>query len=252
MHRYARRGCLRCGAGLRAATILLPFATLTASATALLSASRHCGASRLRARPLRRWCAPPTLAPRRRRFAASRSRATSLVVGQGSSRALSRPCPPPRLRRCASSCRASPRGRCRSGSLRRALSPPLCRSSSAPPWCPPRPTFRRSSSLGGGSLARLRLGSRLSVAAPPRANAVVVLLRQRSVANPLRPRNFGGTRSQDDIGGVFCFSRTAFAMLYNAERVFRGRLNRGGLFKTLNLYLDKTHVRVYNEQAFDG
>lgn len=63
MLRYARRGCLRCGAELRAATILLPFATLTASATALLSASRYCGTSRLRARPLRRWCGTPRSRP---------------------------------------------------------------------------------------------------------------------------------------------------------------------------------------------
>jgi hypothetical protein len=118
------------------------------------------------------------------------------VVGQGSSRALTRPCLPPRLRRCGSSCRATSRGRCRSGPLRRALTPPLCRSSSAPPRSPPRTTFRRSSSLVGGLARPSALGlARLRCRPPTRANAVAVLLRQRYVANPLRPRNFGGTRS---------------------------------------------------------
>lgn len=83
------------------------------------------------------------------------SRATSLSFAQGSSRALSRPCASFRLWRCASSCRASSRGRCRSG----GYGPPSLR------LCPARLRHPRGAPLAplfavrppsGGLARRLR------------------------------------------------------------------------------------------------
>ena len=105
------------------------------------------------------------------------------------------------------------------------------------PAVPPSPHFSPFVLPRGGSLARLRLGSRFSVAAPPRANAVAVLLRLGSVTNPLRPRNFGGTRFLGVIGGVLRFSRAAYAMFYNAESDFRGKRTRDSFYLAENLFL---------------
>jgi hypothetical protein len=157
------RGCLRCGAELRAATILLPFATLTASAPAFRSASRQlrlpracapvlCGGGAVPplsppvgAAPLRLACHKPPLRARVKPCAIAPLRSVSFVAV-----------------RLLLSCLVS-----RSlsfGGLQPALTPPLSRSPSAPPRCPPRPTFRRSSSLGG---ARSSASPSRACALPP-------------------------------------------------------------------------------------
>ena len=142
---------------------------LAADATAFFGVSATAVASRLRARPRRRVGGPPRfrLPSSPLRFG---SRATSLVVSQGLRKRLCRPCLPPRLRRCASSCRASSRGRCLSGCFR-TPSFRLCAARLRHPrGSPPSPPFSPSSSLaGGGSSAK---PSRPYALPPARAYAV--------------------------------------------------------------------------------
>ena len=150
------RGCLRCGADLRAARYLPPFALLTAGATALQSVSRHCGASHL-ARPSFRTATgrPPVPPP-----VGTVPRHSALTCHKPPRQARVKPCayaPLPSLSFVAVclllSCLAS-----RSlsfGALRRTLSPPLSLSAAAPPRVP-SPLRYRARPPAWGLARRLR------------------------------------------------------------------------------------------------